>query len=353
MLLYAWDLARFKGSMSLDVERAPDLDALLASILVRLMSQRIRIGLARGYVSENREMRGIRGRVDLQSSLKRSDYLRNSLHCRFQDLTIDVPKNQIVRTTLFWLHRSGRLGIKSEKTEMLRNQIRRLVRMMEGVSFVEVLPEGGRTMQFSRSESDYGVMLKICEVLSWGGMPTEAEGRHRHLAISRDETVLHMVFEKFVSNFFKLHLDGWDVAAQSSMNWPLERPHSYMPAMVPDLVLRDRRSGRIVVLDTKFTAASLLENQWGSQKFDPGHIFQLYGYLRSQEERSQAHRHAEGILLYPQARGTLNETIPIQGHAVRLCTLDLAKPWEEIAQSLTNLIVQGSSPAAIASSQYQ
>ena len=33
--------------------------------------------------------------------------------------------------------------------------------------------------------------------------------------------------------------------------------------MVPDLVLEEKSSGQLVILDTKFTAHSLVENQWG------------------------------------------------------------------------------------------
>ena len=45
MLLYAWDRAAFLNRWNAEVEAAPSLDALFASLLSKLVEQRLRIGL--------------------------------------------------------------------------------------------------------------------------------------------------------------------------------------------------------------------------------------------------------------------------------------------------------------------
>ena len=70
MLLYAWNevplnLARGWSLEAAFVERAPTLDALLATVLIRLMQQRLRIGLGRDYIDQSNTLRGIRGRIEL------------------------------------------------------------------------------------------------------------------------------------------------------------------------------------------------------------------------------------------------------------------------------------------------
>ena len=53
MLLYAWNEAPITSPGTLeDIENSPTLDALLASVLVKLVQQRLRIGLGRNYVEE-------------------------------------------------------------------------------------------------------------------------------------------------------------------------------------------------------------------------------------------------------------------------------------------------------------
>ena len=73
MLLYAWNeapLSAMHGWMMQEAERAPALDTLLASILIRLMQQRLRIGLGHNYVEQERKFPGVRGRINFAESLK-------------------------------------------------------------------------------------------------------------------------------------------------------------------------------------------------------------------------------------------------------------------------------------------
>jgi len=108
--------------------------------------------------------------------------------------------------------------------------------------------------------------------------------------------------------------------------------------MIPDLVLQEEASRQIIVLDTKFTAHSLIENQWGKPIFDPSHLYQLYAYLKSQEQLSEAHQSARGILLYPAVQSALSEKIELQDHVIRIESIDLAEPWQAIERHLIELI---------------
>jgi 5-methylcytosine-specific restriction enzyme subunit McrC len=151
--------------------------------------------------------------------------------------------------------------------------------------------------------------------------------------------VLHNVYERFVANFYRLYLDGWTVTAQKRLEWH-ETPaaNKYLPYMVPDLVLQEKSSGRLLILDTKFTAHSLVENQWGKAVFDSSHLYQLYAYLRSQEHLSELHRSASGILLYPAIENRFSERVELQDHVMRIECVDLSAPWQKIETQLLDLI---------------
>jgi len=112
-----------------------------------------------------------------------------------------------------------------------------------------------------------------------------------------------------------------------------------MPTMSPDLVIHIGPSERMVVLDTKFTASSLISNRWGNYVFDSSHLYQIYTYLRSQEHVSDSHRCASGILLYPTVYEKLSETIELQGHQIQLATVNLSQPWNEIEKELISLVI--------------
>ena len=90
-------------------------------------------------------------------------------------------------------------------------------------------------------------------------------------------------------NLFELYrrrLDGWTVRSQAPMSWHAERDSPFLPGLIPDLRFQHRKTARLVVLDTKFTASSTVTSRMGNKGFDSNHIYQIYAYLRSQEEGS-------------------------------------------------------------------
>lgn len=129
------------------------------------------------------------------------------------------------------------------------------------------------------------------------------------------------------------------VTKQKQFSWNAISQNQFLPFMYPDLVLEDKLSGRIVILDTKFTAHSTIKNQWGSEGFDSHHLYQLYTYLKTQEHVSEQHRRAVGILLYPSVnQSDISETINFQDQTIRVVTVDLTKAWLDIEQRLKDLI---------------
>ena len=109
--------------------------------------------------------------------------------------------------------------------------------------------------------------------------------------------------------------------------------------MKPDLLLQEKQSGRIIVLDTKFTAHSLVKNRWGGEGFSSNHLYQMYTYLKTQEHISDKYRQALGILLYPMVNQTnISEEVVLQELSLRIESVDLTDPWLGIEKRLLDLI---------------
>lgn len=224
------------------------------------------------------------------------------------------------------------------ESEKVKAKLRQMVRALEGVDFCEPTTDLIRRQTFGRNDADYRLMLNICSLLLQQFMPTEAKGSKSLPGLKRDELVLYQIYETFVANFYRFHLKGWGVTRQAKLSWFAEVASPLLPGMAADLVLRCNQTGRKFVLDTKFTAASLVSNQWGSDKFNSGHIYQIYAYLRSQEAVSENDRTASGVLLYPTVSGELNECVKIQGHEIHFKTVDLSKPWEDVEARLLSIV---------------
>jgi 5-methylcytosine-specific restriction enzyme subunit McrC len=347
MLLYAWNevpLHAVQGWMLEEAERAPSLDSLLASILIRLMQQRLRIGLGHDYVAEERMFPGVRGRINFAETLKQRALDRGQLIVEFQGYSANSARNQIIRSTLARLLKVGQFGVESALTREVQQKLRTLIRDLDGISIIELNPDLIRRQLLAQTghDHDYRLMLSICDLIVQRQMPGGSEGNSPQVlpALDREALVLYHIYERFVANFYRIHLTGWSVSAQKRLEWHAKEANERLPLMVPDLVLQETRPGsdRLIILDTKFTAQSLVENQWGKPIYDSTHMYQLYAYLKSQEHVSEAHRSALGILLYPAVGAKLSERIELQDHLIRIESVDLAAPWQEIENSLLKLV---------------
>jgi len=340
MLLYAWNEVPLKHEWALEaVEHAPTLDALLASVLMKLMQQRLRIGLAHDYVDEKQTLRGLRGRIDFAETLKSRSLERSQIVCEAQGYSANSLKNQIIRSTLVRLMKVGQFGpFDAASVKELQQRLRRLVRDLDGIDFIELTPELIRRQSLARNDHDYRLMLAICDLIVQRTMPNGPGTAAIVPVLDRQELVLYNVYERFVANFYRIHLKGWEVSAQKRLDWHARNTNERLPSMIPDLVLQESSAGRMMIIDTKFTVHSLVENQWGKPVFDSSHLYQLYAYLKSQEHLSEQHRDAVGVLLYPAIEARLSERIELQDHVMRIESVDLAAAWQEVERQLLEVV---------------
>ena len=159
-----------------EVETAPHLDGLLASILEKLVQQRLRVGLGRDYLQKSGLLRTLRGRIDFGRSVKGLTLQHNQLYCHFHEFSADVPKNQIIRSTLNRIVRIGEFGQDRTKSAPLKHRLRRLVRDLDQIQVIELNLDLIRRQNLGRNDRDYGFMLAICELLA---SPPHAHGACR------------------------------------------------------------------------------------------------------------------------------------------------------------------------------
>lgn len=348
MLLYAWDLVEFRDRFDTEFEDAPDLRALLTRILVYLMKHQIRRGLRGDYVEMSEELRGVRGRIDFGRTLRGMSMYRGRLHCEFEEFTLNVPRNQIIRSTLNDSLNSEFTRVERERREKygkLVSDLEALLRMLYEIDRVRVTRRliASELRQLGRNEREYKLMLKICEMLQDPSMPQSGSVSDLEVVdwLRKQE---HEIFERFVANFYRLRLHGkgWDVSAQQRLRWNADvdagEDQVRLPTMQPDIVLTHRGTGKIVVIDTKWYRRAALEH-YGNLTVHSSNLYQMYAYLGSQDYRGEAHQVATGILLYGQTReGERRLRTRIDDHPFWVYTLDLYQRWEKIEADLLVLI---------------
>lgn len=345
MLLYAWDLVEFRDRFDTEFEDAPDLRALLTKILLFLMKHQVRRGLRGDYVERSEELQGVRGRIDFGETLRGLSMYRGRLHCEYEEFTLNVPRNQIIRSTLNDSLNRGFTRVESERPSYGRlvSDLEALLRMLYEIDRVRVTRRliASELRLLGRNEREYKLMLKICEMLQDPSMPQSDEVSDLEVVdwLRKQE---HEIFERFVANFYRLRLEGWDVSAQQRLRWNSDvdvgEDQVRLPTMQPDIVLTHRASAKIVVIDTKWYRSVASEN-YGNLTVHSSNLYQMYAYLASQDYRSEAHRKATGILLYGQTKeGERKLRTTIDEHPFWVETLDLMQDWEEVEADLVELV---------------
>ncbi len=346
MLLYAWDLVELEGLFNSRWESAPDLRELLTRILVDLTNRQVRRGLRGDYVDRSESLKTVRGRIEFTRTLSDLLLYKGQLHCEYQEYSLNVPRNQIVATTLHRQMRDEYRGSDIGTIVELRGDVERLVRTLEEIDRVRLDSSliANEMHKLGPNEREYKLMLRVCEMLYRPTMPKETDGEVGESFMDWVRQRRHQIYEEFVANFYRIKLlrNEWVVSPQTTLRWN-ERARSTedvtrLPTMKPDIVVTHKDSGKILVIDTKWYS-SVVTDRFDRLTVHPNNLYQMYAYMASQDWQGGRYQDATGILLYAQTKKhDVDFRTEIDAHPFRVYTLNLYQGWEKIERDLLGLI---------------
>ena len=336
LMLYASDLFRMKGIDGKGIEDMPDdLPDLVGEILTRAVEQRQRRRLSLGYRTRTAAINRVRGRIDVLTTERHQLLARGLVACRFDELTVDTPRNRFVRAALELISRIAARPAIIRRCRRLANDMK-----MMGVSGTQPTLREMSTDRFGRHDVEDQEMVAAAKLAFELAVPTEIAGPRKMPLSDRDEHWVRRLFERAVGGFFHVVLSPteWRVSTGGALAWPTtagtEGISRILPGMRTDIVLDDKASQRRIVIDTKFNA--IVTSGWyREESLRSGYLYQMYAYLRSQEGSGDGYSDdAEGLLLHPAVGSSLDESVFIQGHKIRFMTVDLTASASDIRMEL-------------------
>ena len=349
LMLYASRLFRELPSTrrSAAEENPDDIPNLVAEILTRAVERRLRRNLSLEFDRRQADLARVRGRIDSLRTECRLLQQKSRVACSFDELTTDTPRNRFVKVALNQLHQRVN---ESELRRRCRITAAALERAGVGTdnSRDPVMRDSRSTVSAGRTNTEDRQMLAAAELALNLRLPTEDPGQSPLSAPDRDEVWVRKLFEGAVGGFYDTLLSpqGWSVRTGGVMRWQVESPTEgiqlILPSMKTDIVLQrpDTGSGSPasrVVIDTKFTNIVGL-GQHGNTTLHSNHIYQIYSYLRSQEQQADPlSLTASGMLLHPSVGEDIDESAVIQGHRIRFATVNLATDSLAIRKRLLEL----------------
>ena len=330
LLCYAWDYLEEREAVDIAADDSKSLTELLARVLAQGTQRLMTRGFDRGYIPEAEETSRLRGRLDISASMERLSWHAGRMVCEFDELSHNVLHNRILKSTLEDLWHAEGIGGK------VRDLIHRQLEAMRDVDRVTITSGLFRRVHLHRNNRFYRFLLNVCELLHDSKLPEQRDGHHRFQDFVRDPKQMHRLFERFVKHFYLREQTPFRVGSPQ-FKWAATGPEASMailPVMQTDVSLWSAK--RRIILDCKFYKEAMT-SRFESAKARSGHLYQLYAYLRN-AGHDPDWEGSEGILLYPAVRNSFDYSLEIDGHPVRIASVDLDRPWQEIHARLLEVI---------------
>ncbi|GAB4100715.1 5-methylcytosine-specific restriction endonuclease system specificity protein McrC [Sinomonas halotolerans] len=340
LLLYASDFYQ-SGPEAFDgIEEYPEkLPELLAELLAASTEDRLRRPLTPSFTKTSRDLARVRGGIDTLRTESHQLLSRGLVACRFDELTVDTPRNRLIRTALESI---ARLCEDEELVRRCKGQSMRLGDL--GVGRLD-LRAGQRDAEGRLTRNDHqdrSVLLAARLALQLSlpfGRSNPGHGRG-----TLDERQFRNLFQRAVAGFYSVHgrQRGWTVHQGRKVGWKTLDATlgmaAVLPHMVTDVWIDVPSQGRRLIVDTKFTAA-LRTGRFARETLDSGHLYQLYAHVREQEVGTDpASLTAGGLLVYPATGSKLEESFISSGHRLGAATVDLSAPSVLVRDQLIAIV---------------
>ena len=328
LLAYAFDLIdRFELKES-DVEGFEGALDLLAALLDAGVGRQLKQGLHKEYRSERDDLSSLRGKIDMQGTMRNRFARKQLISCEFDELTENNLFNSILKTAMWHLLRAD--GVKKSTKDSLKKELL----FFSGVDLIEPSSIPWSSLRFMRRNSSYRILISICQLIL-DGMLIYTDDGDVVLALEIREEHMATLYERFLLRYFQRHFPDLHASARE-LDWAVDNGYTtLLPKMKTDVTLS--YPGGIFIIDAKYYA-NPLQNQdryESSATVRSAHLYQIFAYVKNMAAR-YPERTVAGMLLYamPGEAPYVDEQYEMSGNTICVSALDLSVPFEDIARQL-------------------
>lgn len=333
MLSYAFQELRKNNYNSIvDKEDFENIMDLFAEILYRGISEQLKQGLHKEYVEEQETLSVLRGKLDINGTIRNTIQCKRKLDCEYDELSVNNIYNSILKSTILVLIYSN------DVNSMRKKQLRSLIPFFIDISEIDLKEIRWNSFRFQRNNRNYRMLMNICYFIVDGVLMTTNLGCIHVPTFSEDH--LNRLFEKFVLNYYKRHYPQLRANADS-IKWNILTSEEsvgleLLPSMRSDITLHS--ANHTLVIDTKYYS-KMTQVQYGQNKIHSNNLYQIFAYVNNADKEHCGN--VSGMLLYAQ---TTEDVIPkfdavINGNRIIVQTLDLNQNFDAIKMQLNKIVI--------------
>lgn len=332
MLAYAFTDLKHKHYEDIAKEEFEHIYDMFAEILYKGMSMQIKQGLYRSYIHKQESLQTLRGKLNLQGTIKNHIHRQTKIDCEFDELSENNHLNQILKFTALILIRENSVD------KNRRAALRRLMPYFSNISDISKSDIRWNTLSFQRNNKSYCMLMNICYFIIEGMLMTTNEGKYKMTTFSDEH--MNRLFERFVLNYYKRHHPSLKANADA-IKWNIaDKTESIgldlLPSMHSDITLHGAE--HTLIIDTKYYS-KMMQSQYDKKMLHSMNMYQIFAYVKNKDKNHDGS--VSGMLLYAK---TSEEITPkfdsiIDGNRIMIDTLDLNQDFETIKEQLDNIVL--------------
>lgn len=331
MLSYAFQVLKQSNYEEVAAEKFAMVQDLFAAILAKGTAQQLKQGLYREYVAQHETLSVMRGKLDMQETIRNKIQRKQKLACEFDELSENNLFNQILKTTMFYLVRDGK--VESERKIVLN----KVLVFFDCVTLLIPSEIQWSKLHYQRNNRNYEMLMNICYLVLDGMLQTTDNGDYRMMEFS-DEHMARL-YEKFILEYYKQHHTYLSEVKAAQVKWDLvgENDDSmirFLPVMQTDIMLRlDKKN---FIIDAKYYGKTL-QQQFGKYSLHSGNVYQIFTYVKNQDKNNTGN--VAGLLLYAKTEEAITPDcfFNMGGNRIGAKTLDLNTDFKVISAQLDKI----------------
>lgn len=327
MLSYAYTPLTQGGYENVEKEEFENIHNLFAAILAKGIGRQLKQGLYREYVEKMESLPTLRGKIEINGTVKNKLAKQKLISCEFDELSENNLLNQIIKTTVMLLLRQKNVNV-SYKSDLKKEML-----FFSNVDDIDPATIQWSRVRFQRNNNTYRMLIGICQLVIEGMLLTTDKGDYRLATFIKPE-LMSKLYEKFILEYYNQEHKELDASA-SQIPWGLDDgTDAMLPVMQTDITLT--QGEKTLIIDAKYYS-STLQQHFDRMTIYSNNLYQIFTYVKNKEVELKDKPHEiSGMLLYAK---TEEETYPdndykMSGNDIGVHTLNLNVEFSDIRKQL-------------------
>lgn len=331
MLSYAFTSLTQGGYENVEKEEFENIHNLFAAILAKGIGRQLKQGLYREYVERTESLATLRGKIDLNGTVKNKLIRQKVISCEFDELSENNLLNQIIKTTVMLLLRQKNVS-SDHKSDLKKEML-----FFSNVDDIDPTTIQWSRVRFQRNNNTYRMLTGICQLVLEGMLLTTDSGEYRLATFIKPE-LMSKLYEKFILEYYNQEHKELDASA-SRIPWGLDDGiDSMLPVMQTDITLT--KGEKTLIIDAKYYS-SALQQHYDRMTIYSNNLYQIFTYVKNKDaEFGDAPHEVSGMLLYAMTDEEIqpDSSYQMSGNRISVRTLDLSRRFPEIAAQLDHIV---------------